>query len=55
LNGDCSRTSGLLMRHLPLSLMEMRWLAPQSLCRTRSAADALGFANHGLTCCAITV
>jgi hypothetical protein len=34
---------------LPLSLMEMRWLAPQSLSRTRSAADVLGFANHGLT------
>jgi hypothetical protein len=25
----------------------MRWLAPQSLSRTRSAADLLGFANRG--------
>jgi len=24
------------------------WLAPQSLCRTRGAADILGFANPGL-------
>ena len=30
------------------------WLAPQSLCRTRGAAVILGFANHGLTCLAIT-
>src|SRR5262245_51375764 len=32
----------------------MRWLAPQSLLSTRGAAEALGFANHGLTCCANT-
>ena len=32
----------------------MRWSAPQSLTRTRSAAAVMGFANHGLTCHAIT-
>ena len=32
----------------------MRWSAPQSLSRTRGAADVVGFADHGLTFHAIT-
>jgi len=32
----------------------MRWLAPQSKARTRSASTQAGSANHGLTCLAIS-
>jgi hypothetical protein len=32
----------------------IRWSAPHSLSRTRSAAAIVGFANHGLTFYAIT-
>ena len=30
------------------------WLAPRSLTRTLSASSGAGYANHGLTCHAIT-
>lgn len=38
----------------PMAPMESCWSGPLSLCRTQGAAVMLGFADHGLTCLAIT-
>ncbi|SEK16849.1 Transposase [Variovorax sp. OK212] len=51
---DCTRTSGLFARALAVP-DGFCWLAPQSFSALQGALSRAGYANHGLTCHAITV
>jgi len=44
---DCTRTSGLSLQQSCCPWWDLL-VGSHSLCRTRGAADILGFANHGL-------
>lgn len=50
---DCTRTSGLFARALAVP-DGFCWLAPQSFSALQGALSRAGYANHGLTCYAIT-
>ena len=51
---DCTRTSGLSMRLVPLSLMGFAGRLLNRFLALEVPQTLLGFANHGLTCLAIT-